>query len=277
MIYTKGSVNMENTKKRPVKRIGVITFDDQEDCDKLESGERHSNKGIRDKKKRFTNQPDIKLISDEEFQEIINGFLAAQEKKQLPKQEDSVLKILGNAVKEGFLEAIYYELLELRDNPQKRAIVLTRANKLWVNKLMPAGRNLVEKAKFAKEVIHAVRTDEQPKILQILEEDNKTEIIEAVPEETAEEQVFIEVTEEQKKKIAFAVTLLVDTLKKIKESNNQNGQLTKEDEDRLLTEEVTKAVQFLLGNDFELNKDIEKYIFEQVEREMEKIPLPIQE
>lgn len=267
---------MENTKKCPVKRIGVITFDDQEDCDKLESGERHSDKGIRDKKKRFTNQPDIELISDEEFQEIINRFLAAQE-IQHPKQENSVLKIFGNAVKEGFLEAMYYELLELRDNPEKRTIVLTRAKNLWINNLMPVGRNLVQKAKFAKEVIHAVRSNEQPKILQILEEDNKTEIIEAVPEETAEGQVFIEVTEEQKKKIAFAVTLLVDTLKKIKESNNQKRQLTREDEDRLLTEEVTKVIQFLLGNDFELNEDIERFIFEQVAREMEKIPLPIQE
>ena len=78
--------------------IGVITFDVQKDCDKLQSGERHSNKGIRDKKKQFTNQPDIKLISDEEFQKIINRFLAAQKKKQHPKQENSFLNIFGNAV-----------------------------------------------------------------------------------------------------------------------------------------------------------------------------------
>lgn len=112
-----------------------------------------------------------------------------------------------------------YELLELKDNPEKRAIALARVNNLWINKLMPARRNLVQKAKFAKEVIHAVRTNEQPKILQIWEEDNRTEIIESVPEETADERVLIEMTEEQKKKITFAVTLLADTLKKIKESN----------------------------------------------------------
>ena len=89
------------------------------------------------------------------------------------------------------------------------------------------------------------------------------------------EEPFIEITEEQRNRLAFAIALMADTLRSVKVLNKQGEeyQLTQENKERLLTEKAMEQVQLLLGNDYKMNEATEKFVQECITREVERLPL----
>lgn len=261
------------------KRPGYIVFDDEEELDKYENGEHHSNKGMRDKKERFTKQPDFVPMSDDDIILEAEKILSMRRTERLPEQEMSKLQIIWNGAKGIVLDVLYAEMMELKEDPEKRAIVLARINRLWEEKIVPAGNKFIETAKFYKDVFHAVKAGEKPKALKLLDEIKDTEITERISVVSSEENISVEMTEEQRNRLLFAMALAADTLKDIKvvkkDTAGKEYQLEKGERDKFLIEEAMEGVEVLMGKDFELDESTKNFVFEYLEREVDKIPLPI--
>lgn len=256
-----------------------IVFEDEEELDKYESGEHHSNKGMRDRKERFTKQPDFVPMSDEDIISEAEKILSMREAENLPEHEMSTLQIIWDSVKGAVLDVLYAEAMELKENPEKRAIVLARINRLWKEKIVPTGSKLIETAKFYKDVFHAVKTDEKPKVLKLLDEIKDMEVAEKNSVVSSEEKVSVEMTEEQRNRLLFAMVLAADTLKGIKvvktDIAGKEYQLEKGERDKFLIEEEMKVIEALMGNGFELDESAKNFVFEYLKIEADKVPFPI--
>lgn len=230
--------------------------------DKYESGEHHSNKGIRDKKERFTKQPDFVPMSDEDIVSEAEKILSVRGQKCPPEQKISIKQGIENIA----LEVLYAKTMELMEDPEKRAIVLARINCFWKEKLVPAGNKFIETAKFCKDVFYAVKEGEKPKVLKVTDETGDIEVI--------EKKVSVEMTEEQRNRLLFAMALVADTLKDMKVITTDVAE--KEDGNRILIEEVMKGIERLMGNDYELDDPIRDFLLEYLERQADKVPVSIQ-
>ncbi|RGC79138.1 hypothetical protein [Faecalimonas umbilicata] len=267
-------------KERKPKKPAYMIFDNEEEYDKYERGEHYDKNGLRgDEGKLVKPVNHIPMTDDDiisEAEKILSkrrreGSLDQEYKEEYyTKQEYSFLEDIWSEVK--FI--LVMKVKEILEDPEKRAIFLARVNSFWTNNLVPAGNKIAKKAKFVKDVVHAALTNEQPRVLKLLEESKKTEAVEVVPDMSCEEP-FIEITEEQRNRLAFAIALMADTLRSVKVLNKQGEeyQLTQENKERLLTEKAMEQVQLLLGNDYKMNEATEKFVQECITREVERLPL----
>lgn len=248
---------MAKTKPR---RLGYIVFDNDEELDKYENGEHHSNKGIRDKKERFTKQPDFISMSDEDIISEAEKILSARGREFRSEQKTSIWQGIENIV----LEILYEKTMELMEDSEKRAMVLERINRV--------GNKFIETAKFYKGVFHAIKANEKPKALKLTGEIGDTEVI--------EKRVSVEMTEAQKNRLLLAMAIAADTLKDMNvittDTAGKELQIEKEEGNKILIEETMKGIKRLMGNDFELDEPMRDFLFEYLKREADEVPISIQ-
>ena len=136
----------------------------------------------------------------------------------------------------------------------------------------------IEKAKFVKDVAHAVLTNEEPKDLKLLDESENTEMIER-PSDISYEKIFVEMTPEQRNKLIFAIELMADALKNVKVFTKQGDiyQLTHEERKQLLVESAKEQVCLLLSSDYKMNEVTERLILECITSEVEQMSFNTQE
>ncbi|HIY02074.1 MAG TPA: hypothetical protein IAA26_09555 [Candidatus Blautia faecipullorum] len=261
----------------PVEEIMKVTFKNKEQRDKLKSGEIHSDKGLRRDNGRTVTQPDMEFL-DEGLIKALEELQESQGKEAYQEEQYDLIDDIKEYTKSVIKRKIAIEIDELLNNPEKREIFLGRINSLWHRRIVPAGNKLSEKAKFAKDVAHAVVTNEQPKALRLLEESKSTEIKE-VSGESSEEQ-FVEITEEQRNRLILAMRILADVYNQTeiikRDESGVEYQLEKSEKDKFLIEKTGMFLQTLMGKDFKLTSDEEKVLLEYLQSDMEKEPLLIQ-
>ena len=183
-------------KERKPKKPAYMIFDNEEEYDKYERGEHYDKNGLRgDEGKLVKPVNHIPMTDDDiisEAEKILSkrrreGSLDQEYKEEYyTKQEYSFLEDIWSEVK--FI--LVMKVKEILEDPEKRAIFLARVNSFWTNNLVPAGNKIAKKAKFVKDVVHAALTNEQPRVLKLLEESKKTEAVEVVPDMSCESHLL---------------------------------------------------------------------------------------
>lgn len=234
-------------EKKKVTRVMRVTMDEEE-FDKYDRGETHSDSGLRNKSGRLSALPDIAPIEEEDLPQ--REVVVYQDKYLEPERPN-----VGQRIAEGAVNVF----VDVLSDPEVQESLHMLASALWHYKVKPGIKKTIRKIKAEdklKTKVDKIVESEQAKSNTTVAQSEATEIDESAPTMYSneplvvnEEQAELIVAEARKKaKELSAMIYLLSNLCIKDEKSNEECIIEQSYIKQLVSEEATNTMRLLTEN-----------------------------